>query len=414
MTCHAGIAMEGYDAGTEVPGYSKGKISQPYATHPRLDLFVGANSKHPMETFGCTGCHSGRGRSTEFIHAAHVPQNAQEKERWQKEYGWKAMHHWDFPMYTKNSIEASCIKCHTGVAQIPQGQKINVARMLFIEYGCHGCHLTKGFENQPKVGPDLRRISSKVSKDWAMKWIENPKAFRPTTRMPRYFHNSNNSSAEDIERSRVEVRAMVEFLFSKSEQVPYTPVSITGDAQSGKRLVSELGCVGCHLMEGEQLPDIGSRRRFGPALSKIGSKTNPEWLYNWLREPRHYAPATRMPNMRLTDQEVTDIASYLLSLRDTAWERQPAPAPKEQYLKEEILHYLKRTYGLQAEQEYSKMSPEQRWTFLGEKTVQRYGCTGCHLVSGFENAKGIGTSLSEEGSKLLTKFDFGFVHVDHS
>ena len=57
---------------------------------------------------------------------------------------------------TSDMVEASCIKCHQGVAQIPGGDKINKARMLFIENGCHGCHVTKGFENLPKVGPDLR------------------------------------------------------------------------------------------------------------------------------------------------------------------------------------------------------------------------------------------------------------------
>ena len=413
MTCHVPIDQEGYEAGAVIPGY-KEKIKQPYVSHPNLDLFVASNSKHPMERFGCTGCHLGRGRATDFVTTVHMPDTEQKKERWEKEYDWHQLHHWDSPMYTSDMVEASCIKCHTGVAQVPEGNKINVARSLFIDYGCHGCHLTKGFENLPKVGPDLRHISSKVSKEWAMKWVENPKAFRPTTRMPKYFHTSNNNTPDDISRSHVEIRAMVEFLFSKSEELPYPAVTLSGDATNGEKLVREIGCVGCHLLEGEKEPKVGSRRRFGPALIKVGSKVRPEWLYFWLKEPRHYAPGTRMPNMKLTDQEAMDISSYLLSLRDTAWESRPAPAVKEEYLKDEILYYLKRQHGLAAEQEYNKMSPEQRWTFLGDRLVQRYGCVGCHLVEGMETAKGIGTSLSEEGSKLLTKFDFGFVDVQHS
>ena len=413
MTCHVPIDQEGYEAGAVIPGY-KDPIKQPFVSHPKLDLYVASSSKHPLERFGCSGCHLGRGRATDFSTTVHMPGDEKEKERWEKEYHWHQLHHWDTPMYKTEMVEASCIKCHTGVAQVPQGNKINVARSLFIDYGCHGCHLTKGFENLPKVGPDLRHISSKVTKDWAMKWVENPKAFRPTTRMPKYFHNSNNNSPEDIARSQTEVRAMVEFLFSKSVEIPYPSVTVSGDAAAGQKLVRDIGCVGCHLMEGETEPKVGSRRRFGPALVKLGSKVKPEWLFNWLKEPRHYAPGTRMPNMKLTDQEAMDISAYLLSLRDTSWESKPAPAAKEQYLKDEILYYMKRQYGLTAEQEYNKMSPEQRWTFLGDKLVQRYGCTGCHLVQGMEAAKGIGTSLSEEGSKLLTKFDFGFVHVEHS
>ncbi len=423
MTCHVPIDQEGYVAGADIPGYSK-KVEQPFVSHPRLDLFAASNSKHPMDRFGCTGCHLGRGRSADFTNAVHIPEDEKEKQLWEKEYHWHKLHHWDTPMYKSSMVEASCIKCHTGVAMVPQGNRINTARSLFIENGCHGCHLTKGFENQPKVGPDLRHISSKVDKTWAMKWIDDPKAFRPTTRMPRYFHNANNSEPEDVARGQMEVRAMVEFLFSKSEPIDYPAVNITGNAANGQKLVRETGCVGCHLMEGEQqpviqqdgknIPNINTRRRFGPALSKLGSKVKPEWLYYWVREPRHYAPQTRMPNMRLTEQETMDIVSYLLTLRDPAWENKPAPAAKEQYLKDEIIYYLKPQYGLTAEQEYSKMPEPQRWSFLGEKLIQRYGCTGCHLIDGYENAKGIGTSLSEEGSKLLTKFDFGFVDVEHS
>jgi len=37
-----------------------GQITQ-YAAHPRLDLFVDANSPHSMEKFGCTICHQGQG-----------------------------------------------------------------------------------------------------------------------------------------------------------------------------------------------------------------------------------------------------------------------------------------------------------------------------------------------------------------
>lgn len=413
MTCHIPIAQDGYKEGEVIPGYKK-PLGQPFVTHPNLKLFVGSDSKHPMESFGCTGCHMGRGRATDFITTVHMPANEEEKTRWEKEYNWEQMHHWDYPMYTKDMVEASCVKCHQGAAMIPQGDKINVARMLFIDYGCHGCHLTKGFENLPKVGPDLRHISSKVTKEWAFKWIKNPKGFRPTTRMPRYFGNDNNNSPEDIDRSNVEVRAAVEYLFAHSQKIDYAPLTLSGDPANGQSLVRELGCVGCHLTHDEKPASFTTRRRFGPALDKLGSKTNADWLFHWLKEPRHYAPLTRMPNMKLSDQEAMDIASYLLSLRDPAWEGQKVPQLKEEYLKEEILFHLKRTYGLQAEAEYNKMSEQDRWTFLGEKTISRYGCSGCHLIEGFETAKGIGTSLSEEGSKKLTKFDFGFVEIEHS
>jgi hypothetical protein len=61
------------------------------------------------------------------------------------------------------------------------------------------------------------------------------------------------------------------------------------------------------------------------------------------------------------------------------------------------------------------MSESERDVYLGEATISKYGCYGCHDVAGFEAAKPIGTELSEEGSKPLHLFDFGHVHdVPHT
>ena len=63
-----------------------------FAVHPRLDLFVGPDSKHPMEKFGCTTCHAGQGSSTSFLWASHTPNRPAEGERWKKEFGWFHLH----------------------------------------------------------------------------------------------------------------------------------------------------------------------------------------------------------------------------------------------------------------------------------------------------------------------------------
>ncbi len=41
--------------------------------------------------------------------------------------------------------------------------------------------------------------------------------------------------------------------------------------------------------------------------------------------------------------------------------------------------------------------------------IGRYGCFSCHDIKGFEKAQPIGTDLSEEGSKLVTRLDFAFI-----
>jgi cytochrome c2 len=52
--------------------------------------------------------------------------------------------------------------------------------------------------------------------------------------------------------------------------------------------------------------------------------------------------------------------------------------------------------------------------YVGEKLFNRNGCSGCHLVPGHYEDKGIGTELTYEGLKELSKFDFGFEASPHN
>lgn len=47
--------------------------------------------------------------------------------------------------------------------------------------------------------------------------------------------------------------------------------------------------------------------------------------------------------------------------------------------------------------------------YLGQRSIEKYGCYSCHNIKGFEGLKPIGTELTTEGSKALHLFDFGFV-----
>ena len=56
------------------------------------------------------------------------------------------------------------------------------------------------------------------------------------------------------------------------------------------------------------------------------------------------------------------------------------------------------------------MDDQQRTLFVGEKTIGRYGCFGCHEIKGFEKSTPIGAELTEQGSKLVERLDFGYEH----
>jgi mono/diheme cytochrome c family protein len=410
-TCH--LAIDKKDAPhCGEPGQPNcySKFPQPYKSHPNLDLFLGGSSAHPIDKTGCTVCHEGMGQSVSFRDAAHMPSNEKQKEDWEKKYDWEQPHLWDYPMLPVNMTEASCAKCHKQQIYIPRAPKLDVAYATFERAGCYACHKTKGFEDVKKPGPILTKIDSKLSADWVKNWIRNPKAVKPTTWMPRFFYNSNNNGPEDAPRNEAEINAIVAYLFANATPHEFAVKNPPrGDAKSGETIVKGIGCQGCHVVGEGSRTEVGARRTFGQPLENIGNKTTYEWIYNWVRDPKHYSPATYMPNLRLTDAQVADVATYLMTLKGGSGDAAKA-TPDATVTDAVLLDYLKNVMPFEdAKTQLAKMSPAERQVDLGQRAISRYGCFSCHDIKGFEKAQSIGTDLSEEGSKLVTRLDFAFI-----
>jgi len=129
ITCHLG---------TLNPDFKDAK--QPFRTHPQLELFLTNNSPHPLEEFGCTSCHGGRGRGTDFNSAAHIPSSHEQMKEWKNKYDWHEYHHWDTPMFPLQYVEAGCLKCHAGQTVIKGADRLNLGLNLVSKAGCFGCH----------------------------------------------------------------------------------------------------------------------------------------------------------------------------------------------------------------------------------------------------------------------------------
>jgi len=404
MTCHMGIDKKGFE---EAP--------QPYTTHPNLELYLGSNSPHPMNEYGCTSCHAGRGRGTNFISSAHSPDDDEMVRRWKEELEWHPLHHWDTPMLPMKYVEASCLKCHAESIPVKESPKLALGMTIVEKGGCFGCHQIEGFENTPKPGPGLRKISAKTTKDFAYKWIYEPREFRENTWMPHFFNQVNSDDPESVKRTDQEIHAIVSYLFNRSGKFKMDRLPNKGNTENGRMLVNSLGCLGCHATEGEELVEMKSvnsmRREHGPNLIKLGSKTTQKWIYNWIRDPQSYHPATKMPNLRLSKQEAADISAFLVSQKDKGFEKQSIPTVDEGELNKIVSEFLGSTLRKnEVETRISGMDVDQKLNYAGGKLIRQYGCFSCHDIDGFEDAKPIGTPLSTEASKLITKLDFGYFH----
>ncbi len=416
-TCHLGIDQKGFSAeGGSASGGEK--IPQPFRAHPNLDLYLGPASPHPIEKFGCTVCHGGSGHSVSFKDSAHTPRNEEQAKEWSKKHHWEELEKWDAKMLSMDHIQAACAKCHTGVVEVPKADKLNRGRKLAETHGCFSCHKVRGFEDNWKVGPDLQHVQSKLSEDWVVKWLENPRDFRDSTSMPRIFHLSNTATPQDVERDIAAERSIAAYLMKNSEPVALSSPTLKGDGSRGEKLVKEVGCLGCHSLPGTHAG------HFAPELSGLGSKVSKEWLYSWLKDPKHFSKQTRMPSLRLSDQEASDITAYLLSLRNENFEAKPAPKAKPEVVDGMILASLQGTMRrVEAETKLAEMNTDERMQFLGKKSIAHQGCYSCHSIKGFSaeggsasggEAKPIGTELSDEGRKNIHQFDFGFTGIERT
>ena len=406
-SCHLGISN---------PDYIDAK--QPYTTHPNLDLYLTSSSPHPFEKFGCTGCHNGRGRGTNFVSVTHTPDNPQDKASWEEEYDWHAMHHWLKPMLPAKYSEASCFKCHNNEVQIKGADKLTLGLTLIEKNGCNGCHTIETYPSRRKAGPDLSRINEKVNKKWAGNWIKDPRSFRHNTRMPSFFNQENNSDPESIKRNDTEIATIVEYLFQNGEKKnTNNDRKYRGNSDSGAQLFDVVGCKGCHIIEPnpENLPvkttlkDVLKQQ--GPNLIGLGSKTTANWIFNWLKNPSEYWHDTRMPNLRLSDTEAKDLTAYLLSFENAQFEGKDAVLINAEALDEITLGWLGKKYmEKESVSRLEKMDYNEKVGYVADKSIRYYGCYGCHNIPGYENAKPIGTELTVEGSKPIDKLDFGFQH----
>ena len=355
QSCHIGIDRGGFE---DQP--------HPLKTHPDREAIF---TPHPPEKFGCTPCHEGQGPAVNSPEQAH---------------GEVAF--WEHPLRRGAKVEANCIKCHSNIQNVAHAQTIAQGEYLFIQVGCHGCHLVEGYGDLPKIGPSLRRIAAKADPSWMVRWVKNPREFRPHTRMPNFLFQGEEATAVVtylLDASEKEGEQWLSSHLAPEGIDPSNSVLV----EEGRALVDSLGCRGCHgFAEGETATVIGQGKDFAPNLAHIAEKVDSRWLYHWIRDPKGYSPTTVMPSLRLTEYEARAITSYLMTLG----EKKPAPLT-----------------GLGQDPDLTEQLSRPEAIAQGKTLVRKYGCFGCHDIPGMENEARIGVELTTFGSKPLEEIFFG-------
>src|ERR1017187_1844347 len=349
---------------------------------------------------GCMACHRYDGFDREADEISSVNQQIrqldQQKAEWKREVGFSEQQA-DNPRTSDD--EAKKLLAHAGDLKVrSSGIDAKIEQL-----DMRSRSLVREVK---KVGPSLKEARVKLRKEWIPVWLKDPHQWREGTKMPTFRLDDG------------EIRAISAFLWQAGVKAEL-PQQKPGDAARGQEAFETRGCMACHSM-GEGGGKQGGT--FSANLSREGEKANYDYLVRWVHNPRQRSAPycsferseltaedyqrkglpyvfdlehskcpndghelqvqqiTPMPNLRLTEHEARDIASYLLTRKHDNASYQNADYMDDPGLKNQ-----------------------------GMALVKHYGCAGCHEIAGLEEEQRIGTELTKEGSKPIERLDFALL-----
>lgn len=269
---------------------------------------------------------------------------------------------------------------------------VDQGELRFREMFCSTCHalaVTRAGESKligGDIGPELTKVGSKVKPEWLLAWLRDPQSYLPHSKMPRY-----NWSDQDLYQITQYIQTKLTDPDLLSD-VPQLGTPTDDEVRLGRRLFTEKGCAGCHLIEG-----IGTQKDFGPDLSALGGKNVSQLSFGESKIPRNLIsyieakitdplsvnPAARMPQFTLPPADLDAVTTALLSMTGTP-----------------------ETSGMQ---KLIVPRPEPEFHPAGEfgKLYERYKCYDCHSFNGYGGT--LAPDLSYEGSRAQREWLIGFL-----
>jgi cytochrome c553 len=242
-----------------------------------------------------------------------------------------------------------------------------------------------------RTGPKLTGLGRRVYAGWLDRWLADPQKSQPHATMPRLFGEDAVGQAERY--------AIIQFFLQQAGQglPPFRPPLLADNSwkqsiNRGQTLFFVTGCAACHqeqktpekneeearepLRPEDYLYGLGTSQGSAAkyVLGALGSKTRPEVLTDYLRNPLALHPGGRMPQMQLSPQEATDLARYLCLNRDDSIPTDPPPVPSLSPQK------LFATHGEPLPAGWDQLPIEKQWAAAGQMLLTAKGCVNCHEI----------------------------------
>ena len=178
-------------------------------------------------------------------------------------------------------------------------------QILIEELNCVACHTSSGsLTASSKKAPRLADVGSRVNPNYLEAFISDPHGMKPGTTMPDVL-----KSLGEAERKQA-AKALTHFLLSlKKNDFSLQPPDAVA-AQQGGDLFHSRGCAQCHSARDDKGMELALKNAV--PLGALDKKYSFKSLVDFLRQPHASRPSGRMPDMRLSGQDVERIAHFLL------------------------------------------------------------------------------------------------------
>ena len=177
--------------------------------------------------------------------------------------------------------------------------------VLIEEMNCAACHdAGPDLAARSKKAPRLVDIGSRANPAWIEAFIANPHGTKPGTSMPEMMGNLDAGQKAQTSRE------LTHFLLSlkPGNFAPQPPDAVA--AEQGRRLFHARGCAACHSPRDEKGMETLTAKSV--PLGALEGKYSFKSLVEFLRQPHASRPSGRMPDMRLSGEDVERIAHFLL------------------------------------------------------------------------------------------------------
>jgi nitric oxide reductase subunit C len=176
-------------------------------------------------------------------------------------------------------------------------------KQLWDENNCMGCHTL--FGEGAYYAPELTKVMERRGEVFVRGMLKDPAAMYPGERQMVQY-DFTDAQIDDLVAFLTWIGSVDTNGFPADP--PLRQHLAPAASADGRPLVFQQTCIACHSVG-------GAGGNVGPALDGVGTRRDADYLTRWLHDPSAVKPEARMPQLGLSDAQVTELVTYLGTLR---------------------------------------------------------------------------------------------------